>query len=413
MNANPVVIDAEFTEVPHDAAKPAVAPYRVDVSRGTNRGEVSAQWASRPADQRFLSLEALHQFKTRERDMSRAYIADTRDMRVIASPSDPYKLRIIAQPYRPRYNGDGRADSEVAPTHWSFGQACSLVKAPAGYLRSQPAALAAINLQWSLQNHARELVKVYKNIETDELRAFTGPDYGRIHDADIAANLVRIARDYGWKVPGVLDWRTGMYDPNAPVTYDSTTIFASDRDLFVFLVDDLRPIEVGKLPNGDPDLMFRGFYVWNSEVGKTSWGMASFLLRAVCMNRNLWGVEHFQKIAGKHSKLAPQRFAAHVLPALEDMRNRDPMQIVQKVTAAKSAKVAADDDEAESFLRKQGFSKSSASEILQTVLREEGRPARSVWDMVQGITAYARNEQYQDSRVDVERVGGALMDKVK
>ena len=25
------------------------------------------------------------------------------------------------------------------------------------------------------------------------------------------------------------------------------------RDVFIFLVDDLNPIEIGKLPNGEPD----------------------------------------------------------------------------------------------------------------------------------------------------------------
>jgi hypothetical protein len=406
MNANPVVIDV----VP-ETVQPAQQAYKVDTSRGQHRGEVSAQWASRPADQKFLSLEALHTFKTKERDESRAYIADTRDIRVIASPNDPERLRIVAPA-----NHDRRLttdDAQVSPTHWSFGQACTLVHAPAGYLREQPAALAAINLQWSLQNHSRELVKVYKNTVTDELRAFTGPDYGRIHDADIAANLLRISRNYGWKVPGIMDWASGMYNPNAPVTLDSTTIYASDRDLFVFLVDDLRPIEVGKLPSGDPDLMFRGFYVWNSEVGKTSWGLAQFMLRAVCMNRNLWGVEGFREVRGKHSKFAPQRFASQAIPMLEDMRNRDPIAIVHKVQEAKAARVAVDDEQAETFLRKQGFSKSSAIEILATVLREEGHPARSVWDMVQGITAVARSESYQDSRVDVERVAGSLMERVK
>lgn len=408
MNANqPVIIDAEFTPAP----KPT-GPYKVDTTRGTNRGEVSAQWASRPADQKFLSLEALHAFKVRERDQSRAYIADTRDIRVIASPNDPERLRLVA-PMSKGISGEAYAsDSEVSPTHWSFGQACSLVKAPSGFLRELPATLAAMNLQYKLQTHPRELVKVYKNTATDELRAFTGPDYGRIHDADIAANLLRISREYGWKVPGVMQWGSGMYDPNAPVTLDSTTIYASDRDLFVFLVDDLRPIEVGKLANGEPDLMFRGFYVWNSEVGKTSWGLAQFLLRAVCMNRNLWGVENFRQISGKHSKLAPQRFASQAIPMLEDMRNRDPMAIVTKVTEAKGATVARDDEQAAEFLRKQGFSKASATEILASVLREEGRPARSVWDMVQGITAFARGESHQDARVDAERVAGSLMDKV-
>ena len=46
------------------------------------------------------------------------------------------------------------------------------------------------------------------------------------------------------------------------------SVYASDRDVFVFLVDDLNPIEAGRLPDGSPDVFFRGFYAWNSEVAR-------------------------------------------------------------------------------------------------------------------------------------------------
>jgi hypothetical protein len=52
-----------------------------------------------------------------------------------------------------------------------------------------------------------------------------------------------------------MDWSTMLYDALAPVTLDSTTIFASDRDTFVFLVDDLHPIKIGTVvkPDDRPD----------------------------------------------------------------------------------------------------------------------------------------------------------------
>jgi hypothetical protein len=50
-----------------------------------------------------------------------------------------------------------------------------------------------------------------------ELRAVTGPDYGRIYDHELVAAVQRIAvngtGDTRWKVPGVLDWSTGVYNP--------------------------------------------------------------------------------------------------------------------------------------------------------------------------------------------------------
>src|SRR3546814_14967085 len=99
-----------------------------------------------------------------------------------------------------------------------------------------------------------------------------------------------------WKVPGGLDWSNRHYTPYVDVSRDTTTLYASERDVLLFLVDDTHPIEAGKLPNGEPDLYFRGFYSWNSEVGAKTLGMATPYLRAVCMNRNLWGVENFEEV---------------------------------------------------------------------------------------------------------------------
>ena len=95
-----------------------------------------------------------------------------------------------------------------APTHWSFGQLASLVGAPSTYLRQLPAPLAAINLQYGLTAHRAEQVKTLE-IEDGrvELRAVTGPDYGRIYDHELVEAVRRIAGngtgDTRWKVPGL------------------------------------------------------------------------------------------------------------------------------------------------------------------------------------------------------------------
>ena len=208
-----------------------------------------------------------------------ARTVESRAVRVEASRDNTEQLALIVP---------GR-DRPVAPTHWSFSQLCCLIGAPAGYLRDLPAPLAGINLQHGLLSHRGELVKT---LETEdgrvELRAVTGPDYGRIWDHELVWAVMKIAGDgtgdTRWKVPGVLDWATMTHNPFVDVTKDATTLYASDRDVFLFLVDDTHPIEAGRLPNGDPDLYFRGFYCWNSEVGATTLGIASFYLRAVCMN---------------------------------------------------------------------------------------------------------------------------------
>jgi hypothetical protein len=269
---------------PVGAASPVTGAYKVDISRGERIGRVSSEWFSRPDDERFLSLGSLHAAVRARAERATARTVETKALRVEAGRDDAERLALIVP----------GQDAPVAPTHWSYGQLCSLVGAPASYMRQLPAPLAGINLQHGLLSHRAELVKT---LEADdgriELRAVTGPDYGRIWDHELVEAVMRIAGDgtgdTRWKVPGLLDWSTMTHNPFVEVTKDTTTLYASDRDVFLFLVDDAHPIEAGRLPNGDPDLYFRGFYCWNSEVGSKTLGMASFYLRAVCMNRNIWG----------------------------------------------------------------------------------------------------------------------------
>jgi len=257
--------------------------YKVDISRGERIGRVSSEWFNRPADERYLSLYDLHNSVKTRSERSRTRVVESEAIRVEAARDNAERLTLIVP----------GADRPVAPTHWSFGQLASLVGAPAAYLRQLPAPLAGINLQYGLTSHRAEQVKTLE-VENGrvELRAVTGPDYGRIFDHELVEAVQKIAGngtgDTRWKVPGVLDWSTGVYNPNVDISKDTTTLYASDRDVFLFLVDDLNPIEAGKLPDGSPDVFFRGFYCWNSEVGARTLGIASFYLRAVCQNRNLW-----------------------------------------------------------------------------------------------------------------------------
>ncbi len=389
-----------------DARRDHSDGYKVDVGRGERIGRVSSEWFSRPDDERFLSLGELARTVRDRAARSRTRVVESTLVRVEADRASPERLSLILP----------GADAPIAPTHWSFGQLASQIGAPAAYLRQLPAALAGINLQYGLTSHRAEQIKT---LETDdgrvELRAVTGPDYGRIYDHELVEAVQRIAGngtgDTRWKVPGVLDWSTGIYNPRVDVTKDTTTLYASDRDVFVFLVDDLNPIEAGRLPDGSPDLYFRGFYCWNSEVGAKTLGIASFYLRAVCQNRNLWGVEDFEEITIRHSKYAASRFTHEAAPALTRFANSSPLPFINGVKAAREKIVASSDDDRSEFLRKRGFSKAETTKIIETVLAEEGHPPASIFDFVQGITAVARDKTHQDARLDMEAKAKKLFDR--
>lgn len=178
--------------------------YKVDVSRGSRVGRVSSEWFSRPDDERYLSLNELASSVRERSERSRTRMVETALIHVEASRDDPEHLALMLP----------GADAPVAPTHWSFGQLASQVGAPAAYLRQLPAPLAAINLQYGLTSNRAEQIKTLETDDRDggrriELRAVTGPDYGRIYDHELVEAVQKIAGngagDTRWKVPGVLD----------------------------------------------------------------------------------------------------------------------------------------------------------------------------------------------------------------
>lgn len=385
--------------------------HTIDVSKGQCIGTVSSQWANRPEDQRFTSLSALRSQVSMWADQSSA-------KEVL-----PKNIRAIYDAGNPEYIGFDMDGSLVEPSHWTFNQIARLAEAPADYLRSLPAPLAAVNLNYGLGVAEQKDVSAYIRQPNDGgklLRGLTSTKYGRILDRDVVDAVMNVAGDgigdTRWKVPGCIDWTSKFgvtYNPEVDITKDNTTLYASDRDVFLFLVDDRNPIEVGKLDNGDPDLMFRGFYVWNSEVGCRTFGFASMYLRGVCQNRNLWGVEGFNEIVFKHTSSAPKRFVQEAEPALLAFADGEASKLVKGVQAAKQTIVAKDDEEREDFLSKFGVSLKMARKVITQCELEEGHKPESVWDFANGLTAVARGETLQENRLKIEQMAGKLLDKVK
>jgi hypothetical protein len=116
--------------------QPVSGGFRVDVSRGQRIARVSSEWFTRPDDERFLNLSDLYGAVPGRAERAQARTVESRAIRVEANRDSSERLALMVP---------GR-DQEVMPTHWSFGQLCTLVGAPTSYLRQLPAALSAINL---------------------------------------------------------------------------------------------------------------------------------------------------------------------------------------------------------------------------------------------------------------------------
>jgi len=365
----------------------------------------SRQWASRPDDQRFLSLTELHNTVARGRANSKAAVLSTRQIEVQPANDDQTKGIQIVGPY----------GGVSTPTHWSFGQLAGLAKAPAGYLRNLPAPIVADCMNYGLRfNRDAEDVGLLLtktdsaesngNFSQIELRAATGPRYGRVWNDDLVAALINKfgdGRTGDFRVPG-------EFGKQVPITRSNTTIYGSDRDMFVFLADEEHRIEMQNRRNGQPGSLARGFFVWNSEVGSQSVGAAFFLFDYVCMNRIVWGVQEFKEIRLRHTASAPDRWMEEIAPVLIDYSNASAAPIEATIREAQQKRV---DDDLDKFLKNR-FTVSQANAIKAAHEREEGRPIETIWDVVTGTTAYAKTIPHQDDRVFVERAAGKVLDLV-
>lgn len=108
----------------------STSPFKVDPSRGEHSGRVASEWYSRPADERYLTLDSLFAFVSSRAEHSRTRTIESRAVRIEAPSAEADALSVILP----------GSDTPLFSTHWSFGQLCSLVGAPAGYLRGMPVA---------------------------------------------------------------------------------------------------------------------------------------------------------------------------------------------------------------------------------------------------------------------------------
>jgi hypothetical protein len=174
------------------------------------------QYFSRPADERFSSLEDLHRMVHDRRMSALEFDADITDLR--ARRSDDGTLQLVA-------NGNS-----MEPTHWAFGQTAGLIGAPAAYLRKLASQGADdLVVQCLNQGIAKRDRDGFKFLAVDAptgesttLYATTSPSYGRIWDADV----VDMAKQ-------VIDAQDGRFYSPWAWGHKHRALFGSHQDLFM------------------------------------------------------------------------------------------------------------------------------------------------------------------------------------
>lgn len=354
----------------------------------TNLMTASNQWASRPSDQRFETLAALRESVNGRRIRSRSIDVDLPRIEVSSE------------------NGELAVNSAIAPSspsHWAFSQFAGMLGAPANYLRTLPQPLLVDCLNAGIKAAPRAAVK-FMTIANDDglntLQAVTSPTYGRIWDADCVDAVGRIVERTGGK----------FYNPLA---YDRQTmapkpsgLYASDRDVFMFMIDGGSRLEVGPRAK-----LNRGFFVRNSEVGAATFGLTTFLFNEVCGNHIVWGASDVRELTIRHTQNGPYRFDSEAAPALLAYAESSVSTEETVIKRAMSHALPKEQADLEKLVGGKKITRGELKEGIASAKREEGQCV-TLWDLVQGLTAYARGFDYVDARVDLERRAGALLNLV-
>lgn len=343
------------------------------------------QWANRPDDQRFDSLAALKASVTNRAIASREIGSDIKSLRAIPNPDGVhFEHELVHGP--------------LVPTNYGFTQFCQRMSAPAKFLRetlSSDTELLAEVINHSIDEAPKE--KDVKLLYTEgddysEYRSATSLSYGRIWDMDVVEKAEQIVEFSGGKFYSPLEWGK-----------QNRSLYASDSDVFMFFIDGGSLVDGG----GERDQLNRGFYMWNSEVGKKVMGIKTFLFQVVCGNFQIWGQEDVKELRIRHNGRAPARFAEEAFPILRDLMNASPKGDEDTIHQLKAFELPADDAQRIKWVMNHGFNKKEASSGILLAEHELGE-CKNLWQLMDGLTMYARQIPHVDTKQDLEIRSGNL-----
>lgn len=377
----------------------------------------SNQWANRPADERFENLDSLLAAAKAQRAQAAAATVPANRLRLEPIGGD---LRLV-----------GPTGAGSAVTNWAFGQVSRLAGAPASYLQTLPADLAAQNVNHGLGRlDGDSQARLFFAARGNELtaRSVTSDQYGRIFNADVVERLQNWL-PAGWQVPParpVYDGQPGtrpataadvtrlgqgsslsikIGDPIAPAG-----LYMGDRDLFIFMVNEELTID-----DGTDGGLGRGFFIQNSEVGAGALSITSFLYRMVCGNHIVWGAKAVRSLRIVHRKGNAINFDRRFAGDLRAYAGASAASEENRIRQAKACRLGDTRDQViDVIYGKRLLTQKAANAAYDLAVSEAESHGHSdpktAWGLAQGVTRLSQFEQFAGSRTDLDRAAGKILD---
>jgi hypothetical protein len=348
------------------------------------------EWATRPPDERFNSVQALYEAARTRRIGTEERDVETVDFGTEAVADDIIALR------------DG-SDRPAALTHWSFEQLATIAGAPPKYLRTLPATIASAAINHGLRRQRREQHQLFADHAAPwTVRAITSPRYARVHHDELAGRVLDLMVSHpAWQLP--LGYKDGVWGAERV----PSGAYLGDRDMFLFLVDGNRDLD-------DPtdtsrSGLFRGFILRNSDVGAAALTLDVFLFRVVCGNHIIWGFQHVAGFRRRHVGTSIQEAWTDSLASVRVALDADPSADRARLLRASAQEIAPSRDGVIDVVTSRlDLPRKHASEAYGLAEQHESNP-RSVWGYVQGLTRLSQRTPWQDGRFALDRTASRLL----
>ena len=353
------------------------------------------QWATRPEDERFLTLEAMHAATKAHADAARVQRVEWSDVKLV--PSGGENVSIV-----------GTSGVPAPLTNYAFGQLAGLAGAPTSYLRDLPATLAAENLNHGLRTKVGGSANFlfHQNGGGLVLRAANTEIYSRLWDYQVIERLVDLSARHDLEPAGqTFNWGSDAFTPNADAP---KALFASNHDMFAFLKSRERAIVD---PTGKAHL-FRGVIVSNSEVGDKALTIMGFNFRDVCCNFIIWGATELATVRFAHvgeigrkwdEALVQVRRYFDADTSFEKARFE---QVTKRIAGTKEELLDV------LFGKKStlGLTRKALTASYDAVVPDEDGDPLTAWGFAQGVTRHSQTVKYADERTELDRAAGKLLD---
>jgi hypothetical protein len=347
------------------------------------------EWATRPPDQRYASVEALHDAARARRDRTMERDIETGEFRT--EPAGDHGLAL--------YESSGPT---AALTHWSFEQLATIAGAPPKYLRSLPAPIASAAINYGLRRLRRSQHQLFVDRDAPwTVHAITSSRYARVHHDELAGRVLDLMVDHpAWHLP--LGYKDGVYGAERV----PSGAYLGDRDMFLFLVDGNRDLED---PTDSTHAgLFRGFILRNSDVGAAALTLDLFLFRAVCSNHVIWGFQHVAGFRRRHVGASIQEAWTTSLDSVRAALDADPSAdrtLLQRSTTLELGPTR--DAVLDAVTQRLQLSRKQATEAFTLAEQHETNP-RSVWGYAQGLTRLSQRTPWQDGRFALDQAASRL-----